>query len=94
MEQLPVDIEQKLEKLPVIAFDANQEFQDVIFSQDFTDIFNYYKEKYLPDVLKTKPELYQRISLYMNLTNQDSSFLEQTDQVLYRRHCPSIEEFL
>lgn len=94
MEQLPVDIEQKLERLPVIAFDANQEFQDIIFSQDFTDIFNYYKEKYLPDVLKTKPELYQRISLYMNLTNQDTSFLEQTDQVLYRRHCPSIEEFL
>lgn len=94
MEQLPTDIEQKLENLPTIAFDANEDFQAVIFSQDFTDIFNYYKEKYLPDVLKTKPELYQRISLYMNLTNQDSSFLEQTDQVLYRRHCPTIEEFL
>lgn len=94
MEQLPIDIEQKLERLPVIAFDANQEFQDVVFSQDFTDIFNYYKANYLPEVLKAKPELYQRVSLYMTLTNQDASFLEQTNDVLYRRHCPTIEEFL
>ena len=45
MEQLPTDIEQKLENLPTIAFDANEDFQAVIFSQDFTDIFNYYKER-------------------------------------------------
>lgn len=94
MEQLPAEIEQKIENLPIIALDAGDEFQNLILSQEFTDIFNYYKENYLTDILKTKPELYQRISLYLTLTNQDTAFLEQTDQVLYKRHCPSIEEFL
>lgn len=94
MEQLPTDIEQKIENLPIIALDAGDEFQNLIFSQEFTDIFNFYKKNYLPDVLKTKPELYQRVSLYLTLTNQDTAFLEQTDQVLYKRHCPTIEEFL
>lgn len=94
MEQLPVEIEQKIEKLPILALDAGDEFQKLIFSKDFTDIFNYYKENYLPDVLKSKSEIYQRISLYLTLTNQDTSFIEQTDNVLYRRPCPTIEEFL
>ena len=94
MEQLPLDIEKKLENLPIIQFNADEEFQNLILSKDFTDIFNYYKENYLPDILKTKPELYQRISLYLTLTNQDTSFLEQTDSVLYKRPVPSIEEFL
>ena len=63
-------------------------------SQEFTDIFDFYKENYLPDVLKTKPEIYQRISLYLTLTNQDTQFLEQSDQVLYKRPVPTIKEFL
>ena len=94
MEQLPFDIAQKLENLPVVQFDTNDEFQKIITSLDFTDIFNYYKENYLPDVLKAKPEIYQRVSLYLTLTNQDSSFIEQTDTILYKRPVPSIEEFL
>ena len=94
MEQLPAEIEKKLEELPVIPFDGGEEFQSLIISDNFTDIFNYYKENYLPDALKSKPELYQRVSLYLTLTNQDTEFLEQTDQVLYKRPCPSIEEFL
>lgn len=94
MEQLPFDIAQKLDNLPVVQFDTNDEFQKIITSLDFTDIFNYYKENYLPDVLKTKPEIYQRVSLYLTLTNQDSSFIEQTDTILYKRPVPSIEEFL
>lgn len=94
METLPVEIEQKLEALPIIPFDINQEFQDLIFSELFTDIFNFYKQNYLPDILKTKPELYQRVSLYLTLTNQAENLTEQTDQVLYKRPVPSIEEFL
>ena len=67
MEQLPFDIAQKLENLPVVQFDITDEFQKIITSLDFTDIFNYYKENYLPDVLKAKPEIYQRVSLYLTL---------------------------
>lgn len=94
METLPVEIEQKLEALPIIPFDINQEFQDLIFSELFTDIFNFYKQNYLPDILKTKPELYQRVSLYLTLTGQDSAFVEQTNDILYRRPVPTIQEFL
>lgn len=94
MENLPLEIEQKLENLPVIPFDGGEEFQTLIMSKDFTDIFEYYRDNYLPDVLKAKPEIYQRVSLYLTLTNQDTSFIEQTDNVLYRRPVPTIEEFM
>ena len=94
MQQLPKDIEEKLEKLEIIPFDGSEAFQRVILSDDFSDIFNYYRENYLPDILKSKPEVQQRISLYLNLTNQDQDFLNQTNEVLYRRPVPTIEEFL
>ena len=94
MLQLPKDIDEKIQKLPIISFGDSEAFQTVIFSDDFTDIFNYYKQNYLPDVLKVKPEIEQKISLYLSLTNQDESFVDQTDQILYRRPVPDIHTFL
>ena len=94
MLELPKDIDEKIQKLPVINFGDSEAFQTVIFSEDFTDIFNYYKLHYLPDVLKAKPEIEQKISLYLSLTNQDESFVDQTDQILYRRPVPDIHTFL
>lgn len=94
METLPEDIERKLEKLPVVSFDASDELPRVLATQDFIDIFNYYKEHFLPDVLKSQPEIYQKVSLYLTLTGQDTAFANQTDQVLFRRPVPTMEEFL
>lgn len=94
MMQLPKDIDEKIQKLPVISFGDSEAFQTVLFSDDFTDIFNYYKQNFLPDVLKSKPEIEQKISLYLSLTNQDESFVDQTDQILYRRPVPDIHTFL
>lgn len=94
MENIPLEIEQKLENLPVIPFDMSEDFQKILFSDNYSDIFNFYKTNYLPDVLKAKPEIYQRVSLYLTLTNQAENFTEQTDQVLYRRPVPSIDDFL
>ena len=94
METIPVSIEKLIEDLPVISFESTEEFQAVILSKEFNTIFDFYKNNYLPDVLKTKPEIYQRVSLYLTLTNQSNQFTEQTDQVLYKRNCPSIEEFM
>lgn len=94
MDSLPLDIEQKLEALPFLPFDINEEFQAMINSDLYSDIFTFYKNNYLPDTLNTKPELYQRISLYLTLTGQNEDFLEQTDDILYRRPIPTIEEFL
>lgn len=94
MLELPRDIDEKIQKLPIISFGDSEAFQQIIFSEDFTDIFNYYKANYLPDVLKVKPEIEQKISLYLSLTNQDESFVDQTDQILYRRPVPDIHTFL
>lgn len=94
MENLPTNIEEKIENLPKVSFDQTEELQKVIVSEDFTTIFNFYKQNYLPDILKSKPEIYQRVSLYLTLTNQDNEFLEQTNQVLYKRPCPDIDTFL
>ena len=94
MESIPLDIEQKLENLPYVEFDVNEAFQSVITSDLFSDIFDFYKKNYLPDILKSKPELYQRISLYLSLTGQGEKFIEQTDELLYRRPCPDIHTFL
>ena len=94
METLPNNIEKLIENLPVITLDNDQEFQKIITSTEFTQIFNFYKENYLPDILKPKSEIYQRISLYLTITGQGEQFTEQTDQVLYRRPVPTIEEFL
>lgn len=94
MEIIPSNIETLIEDLPVLSFEDSENFQKVIVSPQFNEIFNFYKENYLPDVLKTKPEIYQRISLYLTLTNQGDQFTEQTDQVLYRRTCPDIKTFL
>ena len=94
MEYLPPTLEQKIEDLPIVSFDNTEQLYNIIWSQEFTDIFTFYKQNYLPDLLRSKPELYQRISLYLTLTNQNNSFVEQTNQVLYKRICPTIEEFL
>lgn len=94
MENLPAHIEQKIENLPIVPFDESEDFQKILFCADFNDIFSFYKENYLPDTLKAKPEIYQRVSLYLTLTGQGDAFTEQTDSVLYRRPVPPIEEFL
>lgn len=94
METIPLNIEQKIEELPVVSFDMSEDFQKVLFSDTYNDIFNFYKANYLPDVLKSKPEIYQRVSLYLTLTNQGDCFTEQTDQVLYKRPVPTIDDFL
>ena len=89
------EIDQKIDQLPTIAFDDNEEFQRVVMSQDFTDIFNYIMQtRDIPDKIKALNEIDQRISLYLTLTSQDENFISQSDQILYARHFPDIEEFL
>ena len=94
MEVLPTNIANLINNLPIISMNDDEEFQKIIVSSEFTEIFNFYKDNYLPDVLKSKSEIYQRISLYLTLTGQGEQFTEQTDQVIYRRPCPDIHAFL
>ncbi len=89
------DIDKKIDELPTISFDDNEEFQRVVMSQDFTDIFNYIMQtRDIPDKIRALNEIDQRISLYLTLTSQDENFITQSDRILYARHFPDIEEFL
>lgn len=94
MENITQTIEEKIERLPIVSINEESEFQKVIYSDDFNDIFKYCVDNFLPDVLKDKAEVYQRISLYLSITNQSDKMVEDMDQVLYKRPVPSIEEFL
>ncbi len=89
------DLEKRLELLPKISFDDNEDFQRIVMSQDFTDIFNYFKvNDLIPPKVKILPETTQRISAYLGLTGQDQSFLDQTEDLIYCRKVPDIDEFL
>jgi len=94
MESLPIDLEKKLENLPVVSFDDAEKLQSVLMSQDYTDLYTYYEQHYLPAEIKSKSELYKRLALYLSITNQDTELVNQIDTLLYRRPVPSIEEFL
>lgn len=91
---IPSDIYQLIEQLPIISFDDNEEFQRLLSSDAFTRIFHYWISNYSNDKILTQSETIQKISLYLYLTNQSADFLEQTDQLLYSRPVPTIKEFL
>ncbi len=77
------DIDKKIDELPTISFDDNEEFQRVVMSQDFTDIFNYIMQtRDIPDKIRALNEINQRISLYLTLTRQDETFITKSDRIL------------
>ena len=94
MENLPADIEQKIEQLPIYRLDDTENLMKVIQSNLFFDIFTFYKNNYISDILKAKPEIYQRMSLYLILTDQSEELTEKVDNALLRRPIPTIDEFL
>jgi hypothetical protein len=94
MQNIPQDIEQKLDQLPIIPFEQSEDFQRVLMSTEFDAIFNYYMTNFSNEKIKNQTEIYQRISLYLHLTNQSEEYLEQADDLLYIRPIPTIEEFL
>lgn len=94
MQNIPKDIEQKLDQLPIIPFEQSEDFQRVLMSTEFDAIFNYYMANFSNEKIKNQSEIYQRISLYLHLTNQSEEYLEQADDLLYIRPVPTIEEFL
>ena len=87
-------IEDKLSLLPIIPYSSSEEFQNIIFSDLFDEIFEYYINNYSNNSLSNKSELEQRISLYLYLTNQDEELANNINDLIYKRPCPTIEEFL
>ena len=87
-------IEEKLAALPIVPFDNSEAFQQVLFSPLFDDIFHYYMDNYSTDRIKTQSELNQRLSLYLHITNQDEELAQNINDLIYRRPCPTIEQFI
>ena len=87
-------IEEKVAALPIVPFDNSETFQQVLFSPLFDDIFHYYMDNYSTDRIKAQSELNQRLSLYLHITNQDEELAQNINDLIYRRPCPTIEEFL
>ena len=94
MESLPLDISLKLERLPVISVNDEENIQKILISDDFNDIYTYYENHFMPDDWKSQQEIYKRLSLYLTITNQDNDLTSQLDSLLYRRPVPTISEFL
>ena len=92
---LPIEIQNLITNLPVIPFGTgDSRFTEVIMSSEFTKIFEYYMENFSNAKIQNQNPINQRVSLYLALTNQDEEFLNQTNDLLYRRPVPTIEEFL
>lgn len=87
-------IEEKVAALPIVPFDNSEAFQQVLFSPLFDDIFHYYMDNYSTDRIKTQSELNQRLSLYLHITNQDEELAQNINDLIYRRPCPTIEQFI
>lgn len=87
-------IEEKLNLLPIVPYSASEEFQSVLFSDLFNEIFEYYMNNYSNNTLSNKTEVEQRTSLYLYLTNQDEDLANNINDLIYKRPCPTIEEFL
>lgn len=89
-----INIDEKLALLPIIPYGNSEEFQSVLFSDLFNEIFEYYMNNYSNNTLSNKTEVEQRTSLYLYLTNQDEDLANNINDLIYKRPCPTIEEFL
>lgn len=87
-------IEQKLDLLPYVDFEDLDDLYKVLSSELFDDIFEYYKKFYFNDKLDSKTPIEQKISTYLYLTDQEQKQIDNIEDTLYWRPCPTIEEFI
>ena len=87
-------IEQKLDLLPYVDFEDLDDLYRVLSSDLFDDIFEYYKKFYFNDKLESKTPIEQKISTYLYLTDQEQKQIDNIEDTLYWRPCPTIEEFI
>lgn len=89
-----INIDEKLALLPIIPYGNSEEFQSILFSDLFNEIFEYYMANYSNNNLESKSEIEQRTSLYLYLTNQDAELANNINDLIYKRPFPTIQEFL
>lgn len=81
-------------RLPVFSIEDTDHIVQVINSKEFQEIYSFYAQQIPPEsVLNNLPDLEKKMGFYLQYTGQDN-YISQMESVLYKKHMPSIEEFL
>ena len=81
-------------QIPIFSIEDQDNIIKIIQSKEFNDIYSFYSSQ-IPNGsrLEQLPDYEKRIGFYLYYTGQDQ-FLDQLDALLYKKHIPTIEEFL
>ena len=81
-------------QLPVYSVEDQDNIINLIHSKEFNDIYSFYSEQ-IPrgSRLEQLPDFEKRMGFYLYYTGQEQ-FLNQLDVLLYKKHMPTIQEFL
>lgn len=89
-----MEILQNAYRIPVFSAEQTQEIVNVLNSKEFQEIYSFYAQQIPPEsVLNNLPDLEKKFGFYFSYTGQDD-YIPQLQSVLYKKHMPSIEEFL
>lgn len=81
-------------QIPVYSVEDQENIINLIHSKEFNDIYSFYSEQ-IPrgSRLEQLPDFEKRMGFYLYYTGQEQ-FLNQLDVLLYKKHMPTIQEFL
>ena len=81
-------------QIPVYSVEDQDNIINLIHSKEFNDIYSFYSEQ-IPrgSRLEQLPDFEKRMGFYLYYTGQEQ-FLNQLDVLLYKKHMPTIQEFL
>ena len=81
-------------QIPVYSIEDQDNIINLIHSKEFNDIYSFYSEQ-IPrgSRLEQLPDFEKRMGFYLYYTGQEQ-FLNQLDVLLYKKHMPTIQEFL
>lgn len=81
-------------KIPIYQIDDMEDISNVLNSKEFNDIYTFYSKQFPNGSrLESLPDFEKRLTFYLYYTGQDQ-FLDQMNGLLYKKHVPTIQEFL
>lgn len=81
-------------QIPIYSIEDQDNIIKIIHSKEFNDIYSFYASQ-IPagSRLEQLPDYEKRMGFYLYYTGQDQ-FLSQVNNLLYKKHMPTIQEFL
>lgn len=81
-------------QIPIYSIEDQDNIIKIIHSKEFNDIYSFYASQ-IPSGsrLEQLPDYEKRMGFYLYYTGQDQ-FLSQVNNLLYKKHMPTIQEFL